>query len=274
MRPIARLVVIAALALQPALTLGEGKCGDDPVKFGPKDQLVVTWGLPIPKDSVVKVVDGQVFAAVEAKAGSEVPANFPSKYLQDLKRVDLFNSSTVYDTPALTAWEKKYEITMGAKALKIFGDHMAPGNAVQVSLVEHPSVAQPKGYSRCTCTLQRGVAVFTDGREDLYVRSYFHSAKDDKNVANFVPTGGLLVSFRSDKIWFPLRLNELIQEPMAYLVLDVLTVRPLALAAVPAPLMAASKGQVVLDGITYHVTRVTGTYSQNQSVSDLTIAAP
>jgi len=178
-----------------------------------------------------------------------------------------------WNTQTLTAWEKKHGIEMQREPLAIFERYLRNGFTIFSALVRHPPVPEPKLYVACSVILQRGVIVYANGIEDLHLRSYFHSARDAENFVNFVPSGALRVSFKSDKIWFPLELTQVIQEPYSYVVLDVLTTKPLKLEQLPKPFQAGKQGTVTLGKQQYQAVRLTAKLAAKQTSPDLNIRA-
>jgi hypothetical protein len=245
--------------------------------FGPGG-LVVTWVVPVPEQAEVSWVNNGIFEAVNRVAGPEIPRDFPAKYRKNLQRVQVFNSSMFWDTEALTAWEKRHGIDeMEEEPLSIFDDYLKGGNVLLGALVRHPAVAKSGFFVSCSVVLQRAIVVFANGREDLYLKSYFHSSRDESNFVNFVPAGGFRISFKSDKIWFPLELTRVIQEPYSYVVLDVLTEKPLDLGQLPKSFQAAGTGgagmakSLTLGRASYSTTRIVARLSGKEKSPDLNL---
>jgi hypothetical protein len=248
--------------------------------FG-QEGLVVTWVGPVPKEAKVTFTDGKIFSAAARVMGPEVPNDLPKKYTYKLRKAELFNASMHWDLDELTRWEERHGIEeMEEEPLSIFRDYLERGHPIFGALVQHPPVANPREFRACSVVLQRAVIVFDEGRENLFLRSYFHSAQDDENFVNFVPRGGVEMSFASDTIWFPLELTRVIQEPAAQVVLDILTSEPLDSERLPHPFQAvrseASFGEVPehmeYRGRNYHVTRVAGQLSSGERWEDLNLA--
>jgi hypothetical protein len=131
------------------------------------------------------------------------------------------------------------------------------GFAIFMSLVEHPLVPNPEDFRACSVVLQRAVAIWDGEHEDLLLRSFFHSASDDDHAVNFVPTGAVQMSFRSDNVWFPLELTTGIPEPEALVVLDILTPEPVDDRWLPRPFELAGRSRLRLGLQRYDVARVT-----------------
>ncbi|MBD0328255.1 MAG: hypothetical protein ICV68_17685 [Pyrinomonadaceae bacterium] len=155
----------------------------------------------------------------------------------------------------------------------IFENYLRRGHVIIETLVQHPDVPNPELFRACDIVLQRAVIRFADGREDLFLRSYFYCAQDAQNFVNFVPRGGLQISFASDTIWYPLELTRAIQEPASYVVLDILTPRPLDSKQLPEPFQIQKTGQLNYQGATYEVARVTAKLVVRQEFRDLEVKA-
>jgi hypothetical protein len=231
--------------------------------------LIVTWLGPVPDTARVTYTTGEIFAAAARVTGPETPKGFPEKYTRRLERVDLFNATMSWEMPAVTGWLKRHGIEMEKEPEGIFAQYLKGGHAIFGTLVTHPRVPDPKLWVACSVVLQRGVIVFANGRQTLFLRSQFHSAKDAQAFVNFVPRGGIEVSFASDTIWFPLELTRVIQEPASYVVLDILTRGPLDTAQLPKPFQAEKTGQMQYRGGAFHVTRLTATLAAKQPWPDL-----
>ncbi len=204
--------------------------------------------------------------------GPDIPKDFPKKYLKNLQKVELFNASMSWDTQELARWEKRHGVEMEKEPVAIFEDYLKTGHVIFTTLVGHPRVPDPQRWIACSVVLQRAVIVYAEGskgREKLFLRSYFHSAKDSENFVNFVPRGGIEVSFASDTIWFPLELTRVIQEPASYVVLDVLTPKPLDVKQLPEPFRLGKTGQMQYQGKLYSVTRATAKLAAKQKWPDL-----
>lgn len=239
--------------------------------FGPEG-LVVTWVGPVPKEARVSFTTSNIFSAAARVTGPEIPADFPKKYLTKLQHVELFNASMFWDTEGFVGWEKRHGIEEMEKApLDIFENYIKAGYVIFGTLVKHPPVPEPKLYRACSVVLQRGVLIWNPNpaTQTLFLRSYFHSAKDAQNFANFAPRGGIQMSFASETIWFPLELTRVIQEPASYVVLDILTPNPLSAKELPEPFRLGKEGQIKYQGKNYHVTRVEGTLAAKQKWPDL-----
>jgi hypothetical protein len=233
------------------------KCGDAPMYFT-KDQLVVTWVGPTKGSAKVRLSGGDVFRRVAEITGSDIPDSYPDKYLQNLEDSEVFNSSMAWSTEELTRWEGRYGIEMEPEALEIFERYLLSKHVLFMSLVGHPQVPNPEEFRACSLVLQRGVIVYDQGQEDLFLRSYFHSATDQGEFVNFVPREGVHFAFPSDSIWFPFELTELISEPASFIELDILTRTPLDDESLPSFLGSRRSGRVWLEGEKYQATRISG----------------
>lgn len=281
MAPGSRFVIAVAVACLPLLANAEGKCDDDPVPFGPAGKLVVSWTVPYPKDALVKFTGEDIFNQVDqALQLPQYPPGYPATY-QNPKLVDLFNDTRVASDADLMGWKDLLQLPMPPQALAAFRDHLRTLH-IRGAMVEHPPVT-PAGYSLCTCVLQRGVVVYYPGnrQEDLYVRSHFASTNPATKASEvFAPRGGYWFSFKRDKIWFPVRLNQLLKEK-AWMVLDVLTPRgkPLKGDAIPAAYTVAKRAQVKVLNQDFEAIRLLATfdpaaYEPGKPLADLEIAPP
>lgn len=216
------VALFSSLSFSPARA--DLKCGDAPYVVD-KNTHAVSWVGPVPENAKVSYVDSSVFDKFANGARDEIPARLPKKYLNRLQRVDLFNSQLSWTEEELILWQGRHGIKMKEKPLKVFRGYLKNEKVIFSTLVQHPIVKERESFNSCSVVLQRAIIFFENGREDLYLRSYFHSSHDDdKELAvNFVPKGGLKISFETDKIWFPLELSGLIFEPASYLVLDIVT---------------------------------------------------
>jgi hypothetical protein len=189
----------------------------------------VTWVGPAPKLAKVTPADPDLFATLEGTVGPEIPDAFPERYTDGLTRVDVFNSSILWDIDEVIGWERRYGIKMESGPKKIFENYIRNGHAIFGTLVGHPQVVDPDSFRACSVVLQRGIIVMSGQRETLSLRSYFHSANDGGEAVNFVPSGGVTFSFETDELWYPLELTGVMPEPVSFLELDVLTKEPLQL---------------------------------------------
>jgi hypothetical protein len=219
---------------------------------------VVTWVGPAPQFARVTLGDGEIFRSLEGVTGGDVPEGFPREYTENLQEVQAFNSSTLWTIEEVVSWQKRYGIEMDPGPLQVFDYYLKTGFAIFATLVDHPQVANAELFRNCDVLLQRAAAVLGDGREDLFIRSYFRSATDDGESVNFVPAGGLHYSFASDTLWYPLELSRFISQPASYLELDVLSKGPLdaEAAAIPKHLQVTRREQLTYQGATYNAARI------------------
>lgn len=252
------------------------KCGDAPMYFGGGDGLVVTWVGPTKESAKVRLGDGEIFRRIAEVTGSDIPEGYPEKYLRDLQEAEVFNASMAWSTDELTQWEGRHGIDMEPEALGVFQRYLDTKHPIFMSLVSHPEVRDPGAFIACSLVLQRAVMIYDEGREDLFLRSYFYSAKDENEFVNFVPRTGVHFSFPTDSIWFPLELTRLIREPASYVELDVLSRSSLDENALPAPFTRArsgSSGTLLLGGKKFNVTRISGVLdvSEGRAIEDFNV---
>ena len=253
--------------------------------FG-QEGYVKTYTGPAPKDAKVSVGDGSIFRQVNRITGGDIPKGFPARYTEGLQEVELFNPSTVYKTDDLVNWQKQHSQVVRDEPLRVFSDYIASGFVIQTMLIRHPTTPNLLRFAACSVVLQRGVIVYNNGVEDLFLKSYIHSAEQPNlhhavalsqtqrrqgDFANFVPRGGIHIgSFKSDTIWFPLSTTELIEEPASYVVLDFLTQAPLDAKQLPEPFHVDKTGKTTYKGSVYYVSRVTAKLPR-QKTADLNL---
>ena len=247
---------------------------------------VKTYMGPTPKDARVSVGDGSIFNLVNRITGSDIPKGFPKQYTQGLKEVEVFNPSTAFKKDDLVRWQEQHSQKVREEPLRVFTNYIDSGFAIQTMLIRHPVVPNFERFAACSVVLQRGVIVYNNGAEDLFLRSYIHSAeqanlnhaanssqrsKQSQNFANFVPRGGIHIgSFKSDTLWFPLSTTELIEEPASYVVLDFLTPTPLDTKQLPEPFRLEKTGRIKYRGTAYYVSRVSAKLPR-QKTADLNL---
>jgi hypothetical protein len=274
--------VIVAMAGMPFLARGEGKCGDDPVPYGPGGKLVVTWAIPYPENSFVRFTGEDVFNEMDRQLGlSSFPAGYPNKY-RNPKPVGFFNDTELLTANDTKNWEKRFGIDVPPASLAALDEYVQGTGGVsgkhhiRGALVEHPPVI-PAGYSICSCVLQRGVIVYDPAskQEDLYVRSHFSSVKNAQTFESFAPSGGYWFSFTRSRIWFPLRLNKLLKE-QAWMVVDVLTPkgRPIPASAIVKPYSAVKRQLVKLFNKDWEAVRVVASFQPGQAAADFELTPP
>lgn len=265
---------ISALVCSPAFA--DLKCGDGhrsvPYEFAP-GELVTTWAGPVPSKAKVTIATGEPFETAARGLGPDMPKDYPAKYTQNLRQVDIFNQSMSQTVAQFVEVEKRYGFVIDRSddALPIFENYAKNGNGFVTVLVDHPAVpGSAAAFSSCSVVLQRGVIEYADGKETLYLRSYFHSANGSGDFVNFVPKGGLQISFASPHIWFPLSLTKVISEPASYVVLDVLTAKPMESSRIPASFRSDGEAKKFsFNGKDYSATRITGRFESGKDLKDL-----
>jgi hypothetical protein len=241
---------------------------------------------PAPSGAKVVYTDERIFGAAAREIGPDVPNDVPKKYRRKLQKMEFFNPNMFWDVEELIRWEERHGFIedMTPEIRSILEDYVDKGFVLFGTLIQHPQVANPATFRACSVAIQRAVIVHDEGRENLFRRSYLHSADDSGNFVNFVPRGGVGMSFASDTVWFPLRLTEIIHEPASFLVLDILTPEPVEPQQVgqqlPGPLEATQvetelgevpPGQMEFQGKNYHVMRITGQLQGQQRWDDLNL---
>ncbi len=289
MTPFSRFVIAVAMASLPILARGEGKCEDDPkvwVDPAGVKHLVVTWSIPVPADATVDHdPTGTLLADLDTRFGSE-PAGFPSEYSINLETTAFLphpeTKKKLDNTKAVEDWLlKHFDIRLEPEVKPALEDYFKNKRWIYGRVVEHPPALQDGlGYRFCTCTLQRAAVVFDWSRkgkeEELWVRTRFRSARDQLTFVNFVPRTPVVFTFQAGKVWFPLALNRILPEPgkPAFLLLDVLSRKPLALDQIPAAFGRQAVGTIVHAGATWHVTRIWRQYHRGDPASDLLLDVP
>jgi hypothetical protein len=273
-----KICVLAAALVGFAMTtpaLADLKCGDGhhsvPFEFSQGD-LVTTWAGPVPEKAKVSFATSAPFDSAARDLGQDIPSGFPEKYTQNIKQVDIFNQSMAWSTQQLIEVEKKYGfiIDRDDEALPIFERYSKTGHNFITVLVQHPAVpASVFPFSSCSIVLQRGIIQYAEGKETLFLRSYFHSKNEHGDFVNFVPKGGLAISFSSTEIWFPLSLTKVISEPASYVVLDILTEKPLEAGRVPTPFRSERDAkEISFEGRKFFATRVTAKFESGKDLED------
>ncbi len=174
----------------------------------------------------------------------------------------------------LVRWEKRHGIAMEKGPTGVFQNYLRRGNVIFATLLDHPRVSEPAQYVRCSVVLQRGVVVYGEGRETLFLKAHFHSARDSDHFVNFAPRGGIRISFPAKKVWFPLELTRFVQEPASYVVLDILTKEPLQPKQLPDGFRVQGTGKMEYEGQNYSVTRVAGKLIVRGQFPDLELEPP
>jgi hypothetical protein len=248
------LLTTFSLLVTPAYA--DVKCGNVPMPFG-KEGLAATWASPAPRTAKVTLTDGSIFNTVAQVTGPEIPKDFPEKYTKNLQRATVFN---------LLEQEKD--------STGIFKDDLKTDNLMFGTLVESAKGAAPSELIACSIVLQRGVIIYDNQgasvpKETLFLRAYFHSATNSENFVNFVPRTVIQMSFPSETVWFPLEPSRVIQGSASYVVLDILTPKPLNVEPLPKPFQIEKTGQMQYQGKGYSVVRITGKLAANEEWTDL-----
>jgi hypothetical protein len=234
--------------------------------------------------------DEKIYSAVARVTGPEIPKTFPKKYTENLQPVELFNASMAFEVNELVRWEERHDIRVHEEPLKVFKDYIDTGFTVPVWLIEHPNVPDIQRFVACSVVLQRGIIVYQNGVETLFIRSYIHSAdqanisldskqpetfvkvsqgaSQRRNFVNFFPLTGVKMVFETEDIWFPLETTRLIEEPASYVVLDILTPTALDTKQLPKPFRLDKTGRMQWGGSAYYVARISAKLPR-EKVSDL-----
>lgn len=240
--------------------------------FG-QEGLVIAWTGPVPRTARVSVVGGQVFESVSDIMGTPVPESLPEKYLSNRHQGEVFNISTAWNIDEVRRWNERYGMTISEEALALFGEYLDSGDYVIFqSLVEHPYVTDPALYARtCSVVFQRGDIFWSDGREDLFLRSYFHNAaRETGDFVNFGPADGLHISFATDTIWYPLRVTKLNEEPTS-VVLNILTRESIGGRQLHDSFRLQKTGQMRYGVARYSIVQVSATLEGGVDVPDLSV---
>ncbi len=155
--------------------------------------------------------------------------SLPDKYVLNRHQGEVFNASLAWDLDEVRRWNDRYGLKISDEALSLFQEYLDTGDFVIFqSLVEHPQVPTAARFSGgCSVILQRGDIYYSNGREDLFLRSYFHNTTDDGGeYVNFGPQGALHISFPTETLWYPLRVTQLNREPTT-VVLNLMTAEPI-----------------------------------------------
>jgi hypothetical protein len=211
-----------------------------------------------------------MFKAATEVTGLGVRRHVPDKYMEDLQEADLFNASMAWDLDQVAGWQSRHGVEMEGEPSDTFRRYLETDHVIFMSLVEHPQVVNPERFVACSVLLQRAVIFFGNGKEDLFLRSYFHSATDDgQEFVNFVPASGLHISFATEALWYPLELSQFIQAPASYITLDILTSKRLHADQLPKSLRLEKRGRMIHGLQRFQLARVTGMVEAGQEVSDL-----
>jgi hypothetical protein len=268
----------AASLFLPALALAEGKCEDDP--FPLEGGLGVAWVIPVPGNAanVAEVTDPKILKWLDAD-GTIVPAAYLDGRSET--KLHLAKRKQTRKVDEIEAWEKGLGLPItenGHRATQRYADD---GYGFLAIPVGHPPVGKPSDYQLCTCVLARAVVTWDKGVQTTYLRSYFHSRGESSPAkVNFVPRTAVSYQSRRNDIWFTQRFNPLAQEAKTYLVLDVLTQKPLTLAddqkARLTDFQVAPPDKVQFAGRTWNRLRITREYATQDiaAIDDLVLPAP
>jgi hypothetical protein len=277
--PFSRFVTAVAIAGLPFLARGEGKCYDDPYHWKEKNMLVVTWVVPMPGDAKADTSDGSLLADLDARFGAEPPGFLP-EYASNVARYSYpahpSSKKTLKNRSALESWLAGFKFPLEPEAAAALDKYFKEGRSLYGLVVQHPPVSDNGvGFRFCTCTLQRAVIVWDGDQEQMWVRSTFRSARDQRTFANFVPENPVKFTFAATRIWFPLALNRILPEPgaPAFVLLDVLTKKPLDRGQIPAGFVDQA-GTVQWNGATWQVTRMWRKYQRSDAAEDLSMVPP
>lgn len=243
-----------SLVVSPAYA--SAKCGDALIAFG-KQGLAIRWVNPKPDIAKVTLTDGSIFSKLAQVTGTEIPQDFPEKYTKNLQTAPIFNIVETEKDP-----------------VGLFKNYFQTNRIMFEAFVDPSKVAAPVSVTSCSAVLQQGVIIYdnegtSNHRETLFLRNYFHSKNNSENFMNFIPRGGIKMSFPTETIWFPLELTGVNQEPTLYVVVDILTPKPLNIEHLPEPFRLEKSGQMQYQGNTYSVARITGKLATKQKWSDL-----
>ena len=279
MTPLTRLVIAVAMLSLPLLVRAEGKCNDDPFLLPDGRTLAVAWTIPVP-ESAVSSIDSAPSLMNELDGHFPVePSGFPAEYASNVWRVSYpghpDTNKKITNQATHKAWLEKFGLAEGPVAASITSSYLAAKYMLFGVLLQHPPVPDRTGYEFCTCILQRAVLLWDDKQEQLWFRTRFRSAKKDKrNWTNFEPASPIKFTFTSPKIWFPLAYNEVLPEPPAFLVLDVVTLKPIDRNKVPSGFTIEDLGQVGYDGKNWAVSRLRRRYEKGERPADLSLPPP
>ncbi len=281
MSRISRFVIATALCAAPLAARAEGKCGDDPKLWkdpAGRDVLVVTWTLPFPAAAQVSPdADKKLMSDLDASFGAE-PPGFPAEYGSNVVEFPYpkhpKTGTTLKSVKEVQDWLQPFGMNLEPEAVPIYEQYFREKRLVYGSVVQHPPApGDGRGFRFCTCMLQRAVALWDGGQQQLWIRSRYRSARDSRTFVNFVPAGPLKLTFASQSIWFPLAFNRILPEPgaPAFLLLDVLTRNRLDEGQIPAGFGHDYKGTVQHAGSSWHVVRIWRRFQRSDDATDLSL---
>lgn len=318
MTRLSRFVIFVAMACLPLLAAAEGKCNDDP--FQVPEGLAVTWSIPMVEAAVNENPTDTLLADLDGLLGGE-PPGFPSEYSAKLTHYPFpaQTRQTLVDANGVATWLGGFNIPLGAAHRSALQDYFGqqtcvpkPGGGTSTCSitgldcdganpckklvvygwkVRHPPAPDNgKGFTFCSCVLQRAALVFDGDKEEVWVRTRFRSARPRSgNVAaasaHFALSTPVVFTFQSKRIWFPLAFNKLPSEPgkPAWLLLDVLTRTKLDPAHIKMSPGGAERKKFTLTavpqtvqyaGASWYVTRIWRSYTPGGPASDLFIDLP
>jgi hypothetical protein len=281
MTPVSRFVIAVAMACLPLLAGAEGKCNDDPFLLPDGKTLAVTWTIPVPAGATANTDPGTFMKQLDADNSFPIePAGFPIEYATNVWPASYPShpqtKKKILNGTAHAAWLRSFGLAHDPAAVPITANYFANNRHVLFGMVvQHPPVPNAgRAFKFCTCILQRAVLIWDANKENLWVRTRFRSAKDNLNWANFEPADPVKFRFDSPSIWFPLAYNDALPEPPAFLVLDVVTRKPLAKAAVPPGFAVEDPRPVTYNNETWSLTRLRRRYDKSEPSADLSIAPP
>jgi hypothetical protein len=227
----------------------------------------------------VRITDGRMFDEVagimdrrsSASSTAARSKERKEKYDRNLRFSEVFNASMAWDLDTFVTWQERHGVEMEGRPLEIFQAYLERGHPLFMSLVEHPTVAEPERFTNCSIVLQRAVIFHRNGREDLFLRSFFHSSNGEEAV-NFAPSGAVQMSFMTDSIWFPLALTEGIPEQSSEVVLDIVSDTTLSPREVPEPFEVVDISRVGLGIDRFEVTRIAGVLDTSGPIEDLQVS--
>lgn len=280
MTPFTRFVISVAMACLPLLARAEGKCYDDPYYWKEKNKLLVTWVIPAPADAKAETSDGKLLAALDARFGGE-PPGYPVEYASNVSQYPYLDhpasKKTIKSGKELKDWVGQFGFPTEPEAEAALDKYFKANRLLYGLVVEHPPVADNGlGFKFCTCVLQRAAIVWDGDQQQTWVRSTYRSARDQRTWVNFAPDSPVKFTFAARSIWFPLALNKILPEPgaPAFLLLDILTKKPLAVNQIPAGFVVDPKGNVPLQGGTWNVMRLWRRYQRGDPAEDLSLQPP
>lgn len=205
--------------------LADYKCGDDPYKLDDQT-LTVTWNGPAPEGARFSLLDVKVGGELEGLSVANIQRGY-GPFSEALEVSDIMEPKQFTDLDEFIAYQESQNVKMTERPTEVFKSYLADGNSLLSMQVVHPSVEGAANFAFCSIILQTALVVLQDDREDLLLRSYFHSRNEDGGAANFVPGQALHLAFETDAAWFPFRLSGLIDEEASDVMIDILSSKAL-----------------------------------------------